>query len=169
MGFDSYLTSVTKRFHDHGFDMKYDVPYAGLQFSCVAKRGDFKAEFFGFYVEFFFIITHFPTIDLAGLKDYSSQCFSYTRRHKIIPFVRFVPFTNHSVFSVAAVNEIHHDTVDAIRNQDPPKHTGAREQMVVYSLGANELYCSETNPLWGGLYHEYYRYVANTYLIPSDS
>ncbi len=166
MNFDSYLASVTKCLKDDGYGIRYDVPYKGQEFKCIAKHGTFRAEFFGFYAEFFFIFAQFPTTNLIDLKDYSSKCFSYAKRYKIIPFLPFVLFANYSVFSVAIVDYIDDITIEAIRKKDPPKHSGAREQMVIYTLNTGQLYYSETNPLWGGLYHDYYRQVASTYLIP---
>lgn len=171
MDFNAYLASVTERLIEDNYDIRYDVSYKGLEFRCVARlRGlkAYKAEFFGSYVEFFFIISRFSTMNFVDLKNYSSKCFRYARRYKLIPFIPFFPLTGYAVFPVAVVDHLDNDTIEAIRTHDPPKHYLAREQLVVYPLDSNRLYFSETNPFWDEFYHNYYRRVACAYLLPGE-
>jgi hypothetical protein len=62
-------------------------------------------------------------------------------------------------YSVVVTDSIDKEVIDAIKSNDNPKHWSSSETIAVYNLENNTLYHSETNPMWGSMYHELRRQV----------
>lgn len=167
MDLDTYLQSVTDYLLGNGYQIKYDVPFQGQEFKCVAKNGRFRTEMFGYYCDYFFIFSHFDAISFADLRDYSRKCMRYGSRHKLFPIL-YIPFTFHLVFSAAIVDYVDNGTIEELRFKDRPEHFASYEFPAIYCLQSEQLYYSEENPLWYSRLHNYYRQLACQYLLPTE-
>jgi len=164
MDFDTYIKSVTDYLRGWGYNIENNVPFKEQVFTRVAKSGGFRAELLWQYGDYFFIFSHFKTINFAELRAYSRICMRYGSRYKLFPILP-ISCTFHVVFSAAIVDYVNNDTIEELRSTDVPEHFASYEMPVIYCLQSEQLYYSETNPLWHSALHDYYRSLACMYLL----
>lgn len=160
----SYMSNVKQRLEANGFRITDNVIYKDWEFTCVAKGRRCALEYGGL-MEIFFVFAEFQALDSASLTEFSSACFKYTTKSRLIP-LPYVPFDSFVCFSIALVNELDPATAQTIRDKEPPRHFGSTEMPVVYEIKNRMLFYFERTPLWGALFWDHWRQMIGNMLSP---
>ena len=159
-----YYRNVLDRLRSSGFKTTTAVQHRRYTFAHVAKRTAFEAWKYGF-VETFFVLAEFDSLDHDTMRNYSKACWSYALRRTRVPLPRGF---GHSMecFSVATTCGLDDAVGQMVRNTEPPRHWAAAEIPVIVDLETGQLYYLERTPDWGSLYWDGRRETIVKYLSP---
>jgi hypothetical protein len=159
-----YLLKITEKLEQQNFKIEKNLEYDNQVFEYIAKRRKFEIERFGFCTTFF-LFARFKTPNIYLLNDFSTKALRYAKKDNGIHPPRGF-FYVLLCFPVAIVDSIDQDTVEQIRNKEPPRHWAASEKLVVYSLETAMLFYCEATFTYGALYYDWDRKIIKEILTP---
>lgn len=160
----AYLSKVLERLEGEGYDCARGVSHGERTFSAVAKRAKFELAKFG-VVETFFVFAEFPSLDAAGLKEYSAGCYEYAVAAKLSPLPRGV-LKSVFCYAVALVSRVDDALAEMVKNEAPPKHMSSVEIPVLFDQAAQSLSYFEKTQIWGAAYFRGIRKTVQEMLAP---
>lgn len=161
---EAYISTTRQRFKDERFHIDNNITYKNQHFEYIAKRIRFEIDKLSF-VDTFFLLARFSSLDRNALREFSAKCFRYAKRARGIISPRGL-FYGIGCCPIAIVDDIDDDLSKSIRSSATYKHFAAFEMPVVYSLASRTLYYCEVTPVWGSLYYYSLRLTINAMLLP---
>lgn len=159
-GAEAYLAKVKGRLDATGYTWIENAP----GFRAVATKKSFQPTKFGMW-EDFFVFREYPHVDLATLGAFMRDAVAYTFANRRVSLPRGLG-AGLTTYGVSLAGSVDVGTVQAVRNETPPKHWAANEIPVVYDAAANHLYYFEKTPMWGAAYYKGFRKQIAALLSP---
>ena len=151
----AFLAAARQRLVDAGFTVMEEASHGSQKFDLVAIRKRLSAAKFG-AAHTFFLFASFPSIDPAGLEEYSATCFTYVESAHRSGMPRGL---GRAVvcFPVAILPSADASTIESVTRHPSRKHWAGMVMPVVVDLGAGQLHYLQKTPLWGAAYYRGFR------------
>lgn len=161
-----YLSTISHRLREEGFEISGLVAYKGLDIELVAKKTKFEASKNNFIARFFLFI-YLGSSDIKSIRECSAKLFKYAlQKNGVHPLRGFLYAL--FCFPIVIVDSIDGVTAELIRRNPPPMHWAATEMLVVFSLADKKLYYCEITPAWGRIYYDEMRVLIEALLTPNS-
>jgi hypothetical protein len=144
-----YLSIIINKLETQQYKIRDNIKYENITFKYVAKRISFEAERLAFFTTLF-LFSRFENPDFQTLRDFSKKSFKYTTKSFRIYLPPLV-FWGLKCFPVAIVDSLDKESEHKIRFEEPPRHFGAFEKLVVFDLKTQVLSYYTLPSIWNDL------------------
>ena len=153
-----FLEKIKKNLTNKNYSLQSDVKYGDFNFEVVGHLAKTQLSKFG-KNDYFFIVGEVKEPTLANIRSFSNQAYGYSGQHrenKLPPGL----FGGYWVFPIILVDQIQDSVMNAVQQEDPPKHYSSAEFPIVVEKTTKKVYYFQRSPAWGAAYYAGFRQLA---------
>lgn len=139
MDSSQYLSTAINRLKQKEYHIQENIKLHNFTLDYVAKRTVFDTQRFGAFFNTYFLFSMIRPPEKETLKAFSHECYNYAKKE----FRLYLPpilFWGLRCFPVAIVDSISNEVKNYVSFSEPPRHFGAFEKLVVFSLDTQMIY-----------------------------
>ena len=110
--------------------------------------------------DYFFAVGEIKETTLDSIRSFSSQAFDYSGQHRVNKLPPGL-FGGYWVFPIILVDQIENSVMNAVQQEDPPKHYSSAEFPIVIEKTTKKVYYFQRTPTWGAAFYAGFRQLAS--------
>jgi len=155
----TFLEKIKANLTNKGYTLQTNIKYGDYNFEVVGHLAKIELSKFG-KNDYFFVVGEIKETTLDSIRSFSSQAFDYSGQHRVNKLPPGL-FGGYWVFPIILVDQIENSVMNAVQQEDPPKHYSSAEFPIVIEKTTKKVYYFQRTPTWGAAFYAGFRQLAS--------